>query len=511
MKRRRTSWLILLLLTLCASSVRAQVQPLDGLDAYIEKAMREWRVPGLALGVVEGDSVVWAKGYGVRDIGTRAPVDEHTLFAIASATKPFTVASLAMLVSEGKLSWDDPVTELLPGFRLHDPYVTREITVRDLLSHRGGLPEPDRLFAASTSDRAEVVRRLRYLEPSFSFRSRFGYQNSMFTVAGHLVPALTDLTWEEFVQKRIFDPLGMRSSNTSVEALEAETNVATPYAVIDDAVQEIPWDVIHSDAPAGAINSSIADMTRWIRLQLGRGSFEGNSLIDPKLIEEMRTPQTIIRRKGFWDTVFPPGHFLTYGLGWFVYDYHGYKVVDHGGAVDGMQAMVALLPDKQLGLVVLTNLDWNMLPEALRNRIFDAYLGLPEQDWSSKLLEKEREYLAREEAEEKRLEEARVPGTKPLRSLERYIGTYENEIYGRVTVERGADDLVLHFTPSLVADLEHWHYDVFRAVWRNEYEFWRKTFVTFVLGPRGEVEEMRVEDVADFKRVYDSNAGPGSR
>lgn len=500
MKRPRTSWLVLLLLTLCPSSVHAQVLPLDGLDAYIEKAMREWRVPGLALGVVEGDSVVWAKGYGVRNIDTRAPVDERTLFAIASATKPFTVASLAMLVSQGKLRWDDPVTELLPGFQLYDPYVTREITVRDLLSHRSGLADPDRLLAASASDRDEVLRRLRYLEPSFSFRSRFDYQNTMFTAAGQLIPALTDMTWDEFVQERIFRPLGMRSSNTSVAGLEPTANVGTPYAVIDGTVRAVPWDTIDNDAPAGAINSSIADMTQWIRLQLGRGSFEGNVLIDPELVEEMRTPQTIIRREGFWNTVFPPGHFLTYGLGWFVYDYHGYKVVDHGGAADGMHAMVALLPEKRLGLVVLTNLDWNMLPEALRNRIFDAYLGLPEQDWSSKLLEKHRDMVARDEAEEERLEEARVPGTKPSLALERYSGTYENEIYRRVTVERGADGLVLHFTHSLVAKLEHWHHDVFRAVWRNE--FWRKPFVTFVLGPLGEVEEMRIEGVADFKRVF---------
>lgn len=500
MKRGRTSWQILLLLILCPSSVHAQVQPLDGLDAYIEKAMREWRVPGLALGVVEGDSVVWAKGYGVRNIETGAPVDTHTLFAIASATKPFTVASLAMLVSEGRLSWDDPVTEVLAGFRLYDPYVTREITVRDLVSHRGGLPEPNRLFAASTFDRGEVVRRLRHLEPSFSFRSRFGYQNTMFTVAGHLIPALTDMTWEEFVQERIFRPLGMRSSNTSVLPLGPATNVATPYAVIDDAVREIPWDIIHSDAPAGAINSSIADMMQWIRLQLGRGSFEGNSLIDPELIAEMRTPQTIIRREGLWDTVFPPGHFLTYGLGWFVYDYHGYKVVDHGGAADGMRAMVALLPEKQVGLVVLTNLDWNLLPEALRNRIFDAYLGLPEQDWSSKLLEEHRDMVAMDEAEEKRLEEARILGTEPSLPLERYSGTYENEIYGRVTVERGVDGLMLHFTPSLVAKLEHWHYDIFRAAWETS---WRgQNFVTFILGPGGEVKEMRMEDVADFKHVF---------
>jgi hypothetical protein len=201
-----------------------------------------------------------------------------------------------------------------------------------------------------------------------------------------------------------------------------------------------------------------------------------------------------------WNTVFPPGHFLTYGLGWFVYDHHGYKVVDHGGAVDGMHAMVALLPEKRLGLVVLTNLDWNLLPEALRNRIFDAYLGLPEQDWSSKLLEKHRDMVAGDEAEEERLEEARVPGTKPSLPLERYSGTYENEIYGRVTVERGADGLVLHFTPSLVAGLEHWHYDIFRSV--RETSWGGETFVTFILGPGGEVEEMRMEDVADFKRVF---------
>ncbi|MCS6805297.1 MAG: serine hydrolase [Acidobacteriota bacterium] len=482
---------VLLLLVLMSSSVApAQEAPLRGFDEYVTKAMRDWEVPGLAVAVVKDDKIVLAKGYGVRKLGEPTPVDERTLFAIGSASKAFTTAALAMLVDEGKLSWDDPATKHLPGFQLFDPYVTRELTVRDLVCHRSGLERADLLWYGSAYDRQEILRRIRYLKPSWSFRSKFGYQNIMYLAAGQIVAAVTGRSWDDFIRERIFAPLGMSASNTSVTALSASNNVSTPHAKVDGKVQPIPWRNIDNVAPAGSINSNVVEMAQWLRLQLGEGMYQGRRLLSSGAIKEMHRPQMILDPEPQWLLFMRDAHFMTYGLGWFLHDYRGRKVVQHGGAIDGMSALVAMIPEEKLGVVVLINLSGAYLHSALVYRVFDAYLGAPARDWSTEVLSAFKALQEQQEAAQKKIEQARVMGTTPSLALPKYAGTYENEVYGQLKITEQNGKLLAQFSPAFIGELEHWHYDTFQAKWRNP--LGSKTLVSFTLNEQAEASQVRL-------------------
>lgn len=491
----------LLLLLWAAPDLLAQRGQLRGLDAYVQQAMRQWEIPGLAIAVVKDDSVVYARGYGVRELGKPARVDEHTLFAIGSASKAFTAATVAMLVDEGKVKWDDPAAQHLRGFQLADPYASRELTVRDLLSHRSGLARGDQVWYATEFGRDEILRRVRFLQPSWSLRSQFGYQNLMYLAAGEIIPAVAGKSWDDFVGERIFTPLGMRTSSTSVRDLQGRENVATPHVKIEEQVRPIAYRNIDNIAPAGSINSSAREMAQWVRLQLGNGSYGGQKLLEEKTVQEMHTPQTIIRREGAWALMAPESHFFAYGLGWFLNDYRGRKVVLHGGNIDGMHALVAMMPEERLGLVVLTNLNPNFLTYALMYRVFDAFVGGSSSDWSRRMHAAFDSLLAAGQAQQRQMEEARVAGTQPSLALERYTGTYSNDMYGDAVVEQENGRLVLRRGPAMTADLEHWHYDTFRAVWRDP--VLGRSFVSFRLDPRAQVAGLDVQGLAEFRRAPD--------
>ena len=386
---------------------------LNGFDEYVTKAMRDWEVPGIAIAVIKDDKIVLAKGYGVRQLGAEAPVDERTLFAIGSSSKAFTAAGLAMLVDEGKIKWDDPAVKHLPGFEMFDPYVTRELRIRDLLTHRSGLERGDFLWYGSELDRDEILRRTRYLKPTWSLRSNFGYQNLMYLAAGQVAAKATGKSWDEFIKSRIFTPLGMTASNTSIKDFKNGDNVATPHASVEDKVQPIAWRNIDNIAPAGSINSNVLDMAQWVRLQLGQGTFEGKKLISPAAMREMHMPQTVMRLEGAYTMFYPEAHFLTYGLGWFMHDYKGKKVVEHGGAIDGMRAGVAMIPEEKLGVVILTNMNGSLLPIPLMFKVFDAYLGGTQKDWSADMLKALKPLQEQGKAAEKKAESERVMGTNP--------------------------------------------------------------------------------------------------
>jgi len=504
-----------ILLLILASPFRfglahSQEEGLQDLDAYIARAMREWEVPGLALGVVKNDVLVLAKGYGVKRLGDPAPVTERTIFAIGSASKAFTTAALAMLVEEGKIQWDDPVLKYLPDFQLFDPYVTRELTIRDLVTHRSGLERADLLWYGATYDREEIVRRIRFLKPRWSFRSHFGYQNILYLVAGQVIRAVTGKTWDEFIRERIFQPLGMAASTTSVKALRAASDVATPHAKIEDVVRPIPWRDIDNIAPAGSINSNVLEMAEWIRLHLNEGTHRGRQFWSAAAEREMQTPQTIIRPEPPYSTLFPEARFLTYGLGWFLHDYRGRKIVEHGGNIDGMSALVVLVPEEKLGAVILTNMNGTLLVHALKYRILDAFFGAPPRDWSAEFLKRAKALQEQQQAAVKRIEDARVMGTKPALPLAHYVGTYANDVYGEVSVAEEEGKLVLRFGPTRVGDLEHWHYETFRVRWRDP--LFPRAFAIFVPNVEGKVNELRMtisglfEDLA-FKRVLPKEEG----
>ena len=498
----------LVAITLHPPSVAAQrgptrAQPLRGLDAYVERAVEAWGIAGLSIAVVAGDSVVFAEGYGVRDVRDGTPVDAGTLFAIGSNTKLFTSVATGMLVDEGAIEWNDHVIEHLPTFTLHDPYASREMRIRDLLSHRSGLGRRgDLLWYGTDRSRDEILGQVRCLPPQTGFRSAFGYQNIMFLAAGEAAARAAGASWDELIQRRIFEPLGMEESTTSVVPLAARSNVAQPHLNEDGELVPVPHRNLDNIAPAGSIYSSAREMARWLRMILADGRFEGEQLVDSATLAEITSPHTIIPVSP--DTLFPTTHFQAYGLGVVLQDYQGEKLAWHTGGIDGMLSLVAFLPERDVGLVVLSNTSGhNDLFTALMYRIVDAYLGAPTRDWSAILLD-------RLEAQEKRMtaarqgaREGRIEGTRPSLPLEAYAGTYHDVIYGPLEVRHEGDGLTLRLGPALAADLEHWHYDTFVPRWRRGSEIFGSSlsFVQFHVGAKGEPVDVRLQGLSEARFV----------
>jgi CubicO group peptidase (beta-lactamase class C family) len=465
--------------------------PLRGFDAYAQQAMQVWEVPGFAIAVVHRDSVVYARGFGVRELGKADPVDTGTTFAIASVSKAFTAALVGMLVDEGKVRWDDRVTRHLPGFELFDPYVTRELTVRDLLTHRSGLARGDLLWYATPVTREEAVRRIRFLEPGTSLRSQFGYQNVMYMAAGEVIGRTAGRTWDDVLRERLFTPLGMSASNTSTRGFAEMRNIATPHESVDDTVRVIAWRDWDNVGAAGGINSNVMDMARWVRFQLDSGRVAGRRLLTEATFIETHTPQTVIRREAPARESNPYTNFSSYGLGWFLEDYRGHQVVHHGGNLDGMTALVAMMPGQDLGVVILSNMDGSALPAILMRTVFDRYLGVRGKDWSADLLRiRDRTRATARETERKR-EADRVPGTAPTLPLAAYAGTYADSLYGEVTVRLADGALVMDRGPAFQGDLEHWHYNTFRARYRDR--SLGRAFVNFTIGADAKVMALQAE------------------
>jgi CubicO group peptidase (beta-lactamase class C family) len=466
-------------------------------------------VPGLALAVVRNDSVIFARGYGVRDISRPDRVDERTLFAIGSASKAFTAASIAMLVDEKKVSLDANPGLYLPGFQLYDPYATREVTVRDMLSHRSGLARGELAWYGSGFDRDEIVRRVRYLPPSWSFRSRYGSQNIMYIAAGQVVAKVSGRSWDDFVRERIFTPLGMSSSTTSVQGIKGQPNVASPHATVNDTVRAIAWRDIDNAGPAGSINSNAVDMAQWVRLQLGRGSYNGKPLISARMMDEMHQAHTVIRSDSADRANNPESHLRAYGLGCFLQDYRGRLAVHHGGNVDGFTALVAMLPEEHFGVVFLTNQNGSGLPNALMLRFFDHQLKAPLRDWAGDGYKRLQTQIARGQEAQQKAAAERVANTKPSLALSAYVGTYSDSLYGDVVIQEQDGKLHLTFGPTWKADLEHYHYDSFRA--RFDTPVLPPVPVTFRIGGNGKVESVVLDmaGIAEFRRAPEARAAAG--
>jgi CubicO group peptidase (beta-lactamase class C family) len=465
------------------------------LDGYAEDVRREWGVVGLAVAVVKDGKVVYAKGFGEARLGSGKSVDGNTLFAIGSNSKAFTAAAIGILVDEKKLGWDDRVIDRLSWFALYDPYVTREITVRDLLSHRSGLGRRgDFNWYASDFDREEIVRRIRFLAPNSSFRSEAGYQNTMFLAAGEVLEAVSGESWDDFLVSRILKPLGMSRSRTSVRDLEGMENVAQPHEKIEGKVVPVPHRNIDNVAPAGSILSSVSDMTRWMLLMLGEGELEGKRILSRETAAEVFQSNVVYPMSPEAKALFPSTHFSTYGLGWGLRDYRGRFIATHTGGIDGMLSQVLLAPEEELGIVVLTNTSpaGSLAHGAVTYHILDAYLGAEgETDWRARFAELGAKQEQRQEEQEREEAESRVKGTSPSLALEEYAGEYENEMYGKLVVSVEEGRLVLRRHRAWVGDLEHWHYDTFVARWRDP--VMGKTRVTFRLSSEGKAAAMEAE------------------
>ena len=504
--RRNVSLLLCLLLlsgTPAPGQARQTPEALKGLDAYIGKGLTDWEIPGLAIAVVKGDEVVFLRGYGVREAGRAEKVDGQTLFGIGSATKSFTAAAVGLLVDEKKMAWDDPVTKHLPDFQLYDAGLTSEVTLRDLLSHRTGLPRANGTLL-SGYDRAETARRMRYLKPVAGLRSQFTYNNQMYLVAGLALEAAAKTGWDSLVRQRLFAPLGMTASSTTLAALERAPNAARPHATFGGKVRRLPLNNNDSIAPAGAISSSAVEMANWVRLFLNKGAFGGKQILSPQAVRAMQSQQTVIPVGPVSERLFPSTHFQGYGMGWFVRDYRGRKVVEHGGNVDGMTAQVGMLPEENVGVVVLSNMNGTPFPTALMYRVFDLFLGGADgqTDLSAEYLKLVREGEAQARAQEREVGEKRAADTKPALPLPSYAGTYANELYGEASVTLGDGGLHLRFNEKAQGALEHWERETFRISWSNPFfvEAVGKTPVTFLI-EGGRVVGLKTQNLGDYRRV----------
>lgn len=495
MRKLTTLFLVFTILFLNFSAVRAQTENWQAFDVYINKILADWEVPGAAVAVIKDDKIVYAKGFGVKEKGKSEKINEHTIFGVASNSKAFTATAIAILVDEGKLNWDDKVIKHLPDFRLADEYATREITIRDLLSHRSGLPAygGDVIWWGGEYTRNEIIERVRYVQPRYSFRAAYSYQNIPFIIAGQIIEKVSGKSWDEFVKTRILQPLKMKETTTSIRDFDEKTDKTEPHfrEIETGKVFPIRWRSMDNGAAAAGINSNVLEMANWLRLQLNEGEFEGKRIVSAKNIREIQSPQTIIPFTNPADQPKLYSNFRAYGLGWSLREYAGYKMVWHNGWTDGQLSMTAMIPEKRIGVVVLTNIHYGNAYQPIAYRAIDTALGLSETDWNSYFLKAAKEQQAQIIASEKQMEAARKKDTKPAFSLENYAGIYENELYGKISfaVENGKLVVSMSKSPTYIGDLQHWENDKFRVVWRDPVA--EKTFVEFVVAG-GEVRAVKM-------------------
>jgi CubicO group peptidase (beta-lactamase class C family) len=454
----------LALATLLAQSAGAQTkESYPGLDTYIANAVRTWRVPGLSVAIVRNDSLIYAKGFGVTAVGTSTPVDERTLFEIGSSSKAFTATLVAMMVSDGKMRWDDRISTYLPEFRMYDPLASEQVTLRDALSHRSGIARGELAWLGSGLDRDEVLRRVRFLKPEAPFRSRFSYQNMMYLAAGVAAAKAAGTTWESLLQQRILTPLGMTSSLPTSKTLST-TNVAKPHGAERDSLFMEPPFEAENIAPAGAILSNAVDMGQWLRFQLNDGVINGKRLLSSAALRETHKPQILLNSGGgvrvSSDDSTSGSNFSTYGFGWFVEDYNGALVWQHGGNTPGMTAAVGMLPGKKVGVAVLSNMAGSPLPGLIQRYVFDRALGLPVKDVSGEAYARYLVQRRRADSLEKAQAAAHKDAQPPV-PLEAFTGTYGDSLYGDAVVSLKDGRLEMKHG-SWSAELRYWNANNFK-------------------------------------------------
>jgi CubicO group peptidase (beta-lactamase class C family) len=517
MRRLRARWCLALAAALLGAASLRAAEPagkdrlaadrgrLANLDGFVTDALKEWHVPGLALAVVKDGEVLLTRGYGYRDLEARRPVTPRTLFAIASISKSFTVTGLGMLADEKKLDWDRPVREYLPDFRLHDRVGGDRVTARDLVTHRTGLPRHDAMWYVTKLSRREMYDRLRYLEPSQDLRYRYQYNNLAYMTAGVLLERASGKPWEEFVRGRLFAPLGMTHSNVSVTESEKSDDFARPYREQKGEVRRIPFRNIDAMAPAGSINSCAEDMARYLLFHLAKGSHGGKQLLSRSAAEEMQAPQMVIPLSvQKHDAFHEPGD-STYGLGLMVTRHRGLKLIQHGGSIDGFIALFSFLPEKNLGVVALSNLwarDGNPVPGVVTHEIYDRLLGAEGTDWRERGRQQCRKVVEQREKDKAKSEKARKAGTSPSHPLADFAGAYEHAAYGKMTVEVDGKGLKVVFAGGTVL-ARHYHYDTFEFVdsWEHPAGMLEDNKLTFQYGAKGVIDRVSVamqEGVGDF-------------
>jgi len=479
------------------ASTGTPVAKLQGLDDLAAGAMKQWKVPGVAIAVVQDGKVVYAKGYGYRDLEQKLPVTTATLFPIGSITKSFTALTFAILKNEGKVDWDQPVRGYLPEFQMHDPVATEQATPRDLFSHRTGLPRHDLVWYSSDFSREDLVSRLHDLKPNKGFRSAYQYNNLTIATMGYLEGKLTGLGWEGAIREKIFTPLGMSHSDLSVSEIEKTDDHALPYELKKEVVTKIPYHNIDAIGPAGSINSNVDDMSHYLIFQLGDGKYEGKQVVAENDLREMHSPQTAIPDPPPAFSMPGLGHF-SYGLAWVATSYRGHNLVWHNGGIDGFYALLSMLPDDHMGVVVLTNLPNGQTPEVLAYNVYDRLLGLDPMPWFDRFKDLEAKGKKEEEVGKKNKPTDRKTGTHPSHSLADYAGEYQNAGYGSIKVAIKGDALELSLNKLGPYPLEHYHYDTFQVPEEND---------SFAAGEKFQFEMNKKGDIDRLAAAFEPSVG----
>lgn len=478
------------------ASLDAKLKEIDDYAKTVEQTWRGRSGAGFAVAIVKDGKVVMEKGYGVRDINRpNEKVDENTLFAIASNSKAFTTASLAILVDEKKLGWDDKVSKYLPELQMYDPWVTSELTIRDLVTHRVGLDtfSGDLLWYDTTYSTDEMLRRVRYLKPVSSFRTRFGYSNLMFIAAGKVIEKASGMSWADFIQKRILTPLGMDRTTLSVKDLK--DNYALPHNESGGKLRALPLGYLDQASGAVRINSSVHDLSKWIRLQLGKGTIDGKTIFSEQQSWQMHQ-QWLARQVGpSKQAGILPTKFSGVGMGWFVGDYYGRKMLNHSGGLDGMLSYTVLFPEENTGFVVLTNSE-SPTYGIMMNKIRDILVDAPGRDYNAEAVARIDEDKKEGAKNDAKLNASRIPDTRPSLPLDSYAGKYTSKMYGDVTISQENGKLVMRMipAPNFVADLTHWHLDTWEIHWRDTVHYnFPRGFVTFTIDKDGKTDQLKID------------------
>ncbi len=487
----------LLVLSFLATEAQTIENKVKEFDTYVEKSRTLYQVPGLALTVVKDGKVIFKKGYGVQQSGTSNAVDTQTLFGCGSTTKAMTATCMAMLVDEGKVKWDDPVINYLPDFQLYDPYVTRELKIRDLFTHNSGVGNADFLWSVMNIPSDQILAKMKLVKPSYSLRSSFIYQNIFYLYAGKVIEKVSGQPWEEFIQKRIFQPLGMTRTYSTLKMVK-DTNQSHPHYWVDNKITVIERTSADIVGPAGSVWSCADDMSKWALCMLDSGKYAGGRLVKASTWTEMFKPQVMVTASQFYPTAYlTKPNWMTYGLGWFQQDYNGKKINYHTGSLAGEIAIHGQLPDSKLAIYIFGNYDHAEIRHALMYKAFDLFALGGTRDWSGEIYTLYKNIQAGADKEEKFLEATRVPNTKPSHPLDDYTGRYTDPLYGELIVTKENDELILAANQFLKARVSHWHYDTFRG-WFDK-RWYGKINANFSLDDKGKVSKVNFDGLSFTK------------
>jgi CubicO group peptidase (beta-lactamase class C family) len=475
-------------------------------DSHVAQVMKEWDVPGLSIVVVKDGKVLLKKGYGVRELGKPETVDTQTLFSCASTTKAMTALVLGMLVDEGKLNWDDPVNKYIPELRLNDPYITRELRVRDLLLHNSGLASTDYFWGIADFTWQEMIERLVYVKPAYSFRAGFEYQNTMYMIAGVVIERITGKKWNEVMTERLFKPLGM-TSTVPDRVLSKSPNITRPHFEVDGVIRILDYDKSTQIGAAGGVWSNVDDMAKWVQTLLDSGKYQGGRLVTGSTFRELFKPQTLAPRNEYPTFTILKPHWVTYGMGWYQIDYRGRMVNFHTGSLAGLTAIIGLLQEEKFGVYVFGNYDHAEVRHALMYKAIDHFVLGNDRDWNAEF---KKLYTSLKEKRQKQIaefENARIANTKTTLPLQAFEGEYTSEIYGAIHVSVAGNSLRFDLNNGfLVAELPHWHYDTFYGPIgeANQYEI----SATFTIGADGKVSKLNVDGLEFGKSPVTSKPSP---